>query len=91
MQFMERPNYNELVPKNNFQGTRKRYNKDTYIEALEKYIDYLESIKILKPNELKGVSNNEQKRSYCKGKYYLFGNCQKYGGACSKGNCDYWQ
>ena len=41
---MERPNKNELVPKSNFQGTRKRYTKDEYISALEKYCDYLEQL-----------------------------------------------
>jgi len=39
---MKRPNYNELIPKNNFQGTKPRYNQESYITALEKYIDYLE-------------------------------------------------
>ena len=39
---MKKPNYNELMPKNNFQGTKPRYNEESYINALEKYIDYLE-------------------------------------------------
>lgn len=46
---MKRPDYNETIPRNNWQGLRKLHNKDTYIKALEQYADYLENeVKLLK-------------------------------------------
>ena len=45
---MKRPDKNELVPKNNWQGLRKRHNKDSYLKAMEDYATWLESqLKIL--------------------------------------------
>jgi len=44
METMERPNENDLMPNHNWQGTKKKYTKKTYLEALEKYIDYLENM-----------------------------------------------
>jgi hypothetical protein len=29
--------------------------------------------------------------SGCKGRYRITGDCVKYGGECTKGDCDYWQ
>ena len=40
---MKRPDINNLIPKNNFQGLRKQHNKDSYIKAIDAYCDCLES------------------------------------------------
>jgi hypothetical protein len=69
---MKRPNRNELLPKNNFQGTYKRYSNDKdYIKALEAYIDEIEKDKNITYEPSVGVSEAE-----------VCGTCDKYRTCC---------
>ena len=40
---MERPKQDAIIPNNNFQGSRRAYNKSSFIEAQSEYIDHLEA------------------------------------------------
>lgn len=42
---MKRPNRNEVMPKNNFQGTYPKYTTEEYITAMEIYLNHLEEEK----------------------------------------------
>ena len=57
---MKRPDINNLIPKNNFQGLRKQHNKDSYIKAIDTYCDHLKSQNKELIEENKGVKIQAQ-------------------------------
>jgi hypothetical protein len=84
---MEKPIRNDYVEMDEDSSGNLRgcLDEDAYIDALEKYIDYLElQLKNL-PNELRAVNRNEQAEEFCRFGYSKHDRCNN---ECNSTGCE---